>query len=190
MTRMPPPSEPSQQARLVGVSIPIPAPHGPFLQAKRAEYADPMAATTIPHVTLLGPTEVDERSLRELADHLEAVARTFEPFVMTLHGTGTFRPRSRVVFVQVAEGAADCHELERAIRDSDQARCPAFPFYPHVTVAHNVPECYLDTARAELADYHVRFDVDAFCLYERDGSGVWQPLRFFTLGDAAGTRAG
>ncbi|MDQ2795843.1 MAG: 2'-5' RNA ligase family protein, partial [Actinomycetota bacterium] len=76
----------------VGVSIPIPAPFGPHLHGRRTAYGDPLGAVTPAHVTLLGPTVVDSADLSELTDHLTAAATEVSPFVMTLRGTGTFRP--------------------------------------------------------------------------------------------------
>ena len=49
-------------------------------------------------------------------EHLEAVSAISRPFPMVLRGTGTFRPISPVVFVQVSGGLAECEVLERAVR--------------------------------------------------------------------------
>jgi 2'-5' RNA ligase len=173
---------PRQGPGLVGVSIPVPDPDGAFLQAKRADYGDPRAATTTAHVTLLGPTVVVDGGLAKLVDHLGRAASAARPFRMVLRGTGTFRPVSPVVFVQVAQGISDCEQLEAAIRSGDYDGALDFPYHPHVTVAHDVGERELDRAFDELGDFHAQFDVDRFWMYEQDGEGVWQPLRSFVLG--------
>jgi 2'-5' RNA ligase len=169
----------------VGVSIPIPPPFGPELQARRASYGDPLAPTTPAHITLLGPTEVEESELAELVEHLGQAARSIEPFVVVLRGTGTFRPVSDVVFVQVARGISACEQLEDGIRNGRWGADLAFPYHPHVTVAHDVAEDQLDRAFDELAQFAATFEVRSFHLYVRDGGGTWVPAREFPLGDGA-----
>ena len=58
----------------------------------------------------------------------------------------------------------------------------AYPYHPHVTVAHDVPTEALDRAFARLADFEADFPVDGFTLYELDGDGRWQPRRRYQLG--------
>ncbi|HEX5522992.1 MAG TPA: 2'-5' RNA ligase family protein, partial [Pedococcus sp.] len=100
----------------IGVSIAIPPPHGDLLQAKRASFGDPRADSIPTHVTLLGPTEIADDDMDAALAHLEKVSAGAHPFDMVLRGTGTFRPVSPVVFVQVSGGLAECEVLERAIR--------------------------------------------------------------------------
>lgn len=167
----------------VGVSIPIPAPFGPALQARRASYGDPLARDTPAHITLLGPTQVVSADLPDLERHLGTAARDVQPFVVVLRGTGTFRPLSDVVFVQVARGISGCEQLEQGIRKGSWGRELAFPYHPHVTVAHDVSEAALDRAFDELADYVATFEVASFQFYVQDGSGAWTPVHEFSLGD-------
>lgn len=174
---------PRQGPGLVGVSIPVPDPYGAFLQAKRADYGDPLAETTTAHVTLLGPTVLADGEAPKLVDHLERAAAAARSFRMVLRGTGTFRPVSQVVFVQVAQGISACEQLESSIRSGPYYGALDFPYHPHVTVAHDVREHQLDRAFDELAGFYARFDVDRFWMYEQDGDGVWQPLRSFALGE-------
>lgn len=171
---------------LAGVSIPIPAPFGPDLQSRRASYGDPLAQVTPAHITLLGPTDVVPTDLPPLEAHLREAAHDVEPFVVVLRGTGTFRPLSDVVFVQLARGISGCEELELNIRKGRWGAPQAFPYHPHVTVAHDVTEQQLDRAFDELADYAAEFTVDSFHLYLKDGAGAWVPVREFPLGAARG----
>jgi 2'-5' RNA ligase len=175
---------------MVGVSIPVPAPFGTELQTRRETYGDPLAPTTPAHITLLGPTEVERHELAELADHLVQAARTVDPFLVVLRGTGTFRPVSDVVFVQVARGISACEQLEQAIRKGRWGFEQAFPYHPHVTVAHDVPVAALDRAFDELAQFTATFEVRSFHLYLRDGDGMWVPVREFPLGIPAGEAEG
>ena len=165
----------------IGVSIAIPAPHGDLLQAKRASFGDPLADSIPTHVTLLPPTEVAEEDMGAAVAHLEAVSEARHPFPMVLRGTGTFRPISPVVFVQVSGGLADCEVLEQAIRTGPLQRRLDFYYHPQVTVAHHVPEPNLDRAFTELSDFEARFLVEAFHLYEHGDDSVWRPVRTFPL---------
>jgi 2'-5' RNA ligase len=180
------PASARRDVTMVGVSIPIPAPFGPELQSRRASYGDPLASDTPAHITLLGPTQVDDHELAELGEHLDAAARCVDPFVVVLRGTGTFRPVSDVVFVQVARGIAACEQLEQGIRRGRWGTDLAFPYHPHVTVAHDVAEPELDRAFDELAHFVATFEVRSFHLYVQDESGTWVPVREFPLGDDGG----
>lgn len=166
----------------IGVSIAIPSPHAEMLQAKRASFGDPLAESIPSHVTLLPPTELAEEELPGVVAHLDAVARDAHPFPMVLRGTGTFRPTSPVVFVQVSEGLAECEVLERAIRRGPLKRKLEFYYHPHVTVAHHVPEDNLDRAFKDLADFECSFEVVDFHLFEHGEDAVWRPVRSFRLG--------
>jgi 2'-5' RNA ligase len=172
----------SRDLTMVGVSIPIPAPYSLQLQERRASYGDPQADMTRAHITLLGPTDVADEELAELVEHLHEAARKVEPFIVVLRGTGTFRPVSDVVFVQVARGISACEQLEHAIRKGRWGAETAFPYHPHVTVAHDVGEAQLDRAFDDLAHFAATFEVRSFQLYIRDGGGTWRPVRDFGLG--------
>ena len=172
-----------EDATVIGVSISVPAPFGDELQGKRASYGDPRAQAIPAHVTLLGPTPVSAGEMPALLDHLDEAATRVPAFTMVLRGTGTFRPLSDVVFVQVARGIAACEELERVIRSGRWFRDLGFPYHPHVTVAHDVPEDALDVAFDDLAGYAAEFEVPSFHLYAQDGAGTWVPVREFPLAD-------
>ena len=172
------------EVTVMGVSIPIPTPYAEELQLKRASFGDPLALAIPSHVTLLGPTPVKVRDLPSLIDHLDRAAAAADPFTMVLRGTGTFRPLSDVVFVQVAHGISACEQLQEAIRSDRWAAELAFPYHPHVTVAHAVDNVALDLAFDDLADYSARFEVASFHLYEQDHEGTWIPAREFSLGTA------
>ena len=79
----------------------------------------------------------------------------------------------------LAEGIADCELLETRVRGRRRCGDPCyFPYHPHVTVAHDLPDDELDAALDELADYAADFTVDRFVLYEHL-DGVWMPYREF-----------
>jgi len=163
----------------IGILLAIPEPYGGELRARRAAYGDPQAAIVPTHVTLLPPTEVDPAAVPEIELHLASIAARGRPFRMRLHGTGTFRPVSRVVFVQVVQGLLECIELEAQVRAGVLARELQFPYHPHVTVAHDLSEDTLDAAQADLAAYEAEFEISGFGLYLQESEGRWQTVRSF-----------
>ena len=145
-----------------------------------------MRAQHIPtHVTLLPPTETTAERLEELLTYLSGVAGNMAPFPMVLRGTGTFRPVSDVVFIQIARGVSSCEQLERAVRDGPVWRELEFPYHPHVTLAHDVAEPVLDRAFAEFADLVAEFEAAEFAVYVHHGDEVWRPLVTYELTGAA-----
>jgi 2'-5' RNA ligase len=169
----------------LGVAIAIPQPHATTLTNWRRRIDDPAADLVFPHVTLLPPTPVPADSMDEVEKHLGEAAAAHRPFTMHLAGTGTFRPTSPVVFIQVATGVSDCEVLERAIRSGPLARDLDFPYHPHVTVAQGIDETGLDDAYEGLAGFVARFSVDRFVLFSRDTDGRWAWRTEFPLGGAA-----
>jgi 2'-5' RNA ligase len=169
----------------IGVAVAIPEPWATQLQDYRTNVGDAMAATIPTHITLVPPTEVPDADLAKVEAHLAAVAAGLPAFEVHLRGTGTFRPISPVVFVTLVEGISQCEQLAQAVRRGPLAVDLAFPYHPHVTVAHDVAEGRLDQAFTELSDFDCAFAVDDFHLYVHDHVQGWTPTRFFTL--SAGT---
>ena len=167
---------------MLGVAIAIPQPHASVLVKWRRQVGDPAAELVFPHVTLLPPTPVDADSLPDVEKHLAVAALAHEPFTVHLAGTGTFRPISPVVFIQVANGLSACELLERDIRCGPLARELEFPYHPHVTVAQHIPDAGLDEAYEGLSGFVARFSVDRFVLFERSGDGSWHWRTEFPLG--------
>jgi 2'-5' RNA ligase len=165
----------------IGVSIPIPSPHGEFLQERRASFGDPSAWQIPAHITLLPPTEVDDDAYAAFREHCAKVAASHGPFDVVLRGTGTFRPVSDVVFIQVARGVSACERLEAELRSGPVERDLDFYYHPHVTIAHNVGPEFLDRAFDELAGYAVEFRVGSYHLYELGADEVWRPVHEFEL---------
>jgi 2'-5' RNA ligase len=168
-------------AEAIGVAIAVPDPYGTALRDLSKRFGDPQALLVPPHVTLLPPTTVDRGLLAEIEQHLQTVARQTAPFPITLHGSGTFRPVSPVVFVKLVAGSDSCAVLESRIRSGVLDRPVHFGYHPHVTVAHELPDTVLDAASAELADFSAEFIVDRFTLYQHEG-GAWVQRRVFAFG--------
>ena len=180
----------SPHVNVIGVSIAIPAPFAGELQRLRASFGDPSAQKIPTHVTLLSPTEITEDQVSEIHEHLEHVAAAQAPFTMRLRSTGTFRPISPVVFVQVAGGISECERIEQVIRTGPLKREARFYYHPHVTIAHHVDDAAMDRAFNELASYECSFEVGAFHLYEHGDDLVWREVRSFDFGTGANSQPG
>jgi len=165
---------------MIGVAIAVPDPHGAELERWRKSFGDPQADAIPAHITLLPPTRVGTGDLPDVERHLELAASTSPRFDVALHGTGTFRPVSPVVFVALSDGIASCERLADAVRSGPLARAVDHPYHPHVTVAHDLPDVVLDRAFDELAEFRARFTVDAVVLYEHV-QRRWRAVRSFAL---------
>ena len=166
---------------VLGIVVPIPEPWTQLLVDWRAKVGDQQASLVPPHVTLLPPTEVAVADRAAISAHLAEVARCHPPFEMHLSGTGTFSPVSEVVFVTVAKGLGNCELLATDVRRGPLHRTLAFPYHPHVTVAHDVPAEMLDFAYNGLADLSAAFPVDSFTEFEQTPSGAWAVAREYRL---------
>jgi 2'-5' RNA ligase len=164
---------------LIGVSLAVPEPYGSLIQDARTGYGDTQAHGIPTHVTLLPPTDIPLPALGEVDEHLARAAARHRPFQVTLRGTGTFRPVSQVVFVQLEQGVRECRALEASVRCGPLARELAFPYHPHVTVAHDVPAEALDRAYADLRGFEARFAANGFSLYRFGADEVWRPVRTY-----------
>jgi 2'-5' RNA ligase len=165
----------------IGVALAIPEPWATELQDYRTSVGDTTATMIPTHITLVPPTDVDEGDLPQVEKHLEEVAAGVEAFCIHLRGTGTFRPVSPVVFVSVVEGISQCEQLAAAVRSGPLAVDLQFPYHPHVTIAHHLPDQALDRAFDELQDFDSVFDADEFHLYVHDERRGWQATRDFPL---------
>ena len=164
----------------LGVAIEIPAPFGPELDAIRLRYS-PGTLDMNAHVTVIAPIDVDADVMDAVIRHLAQVAAQTEPFRLVLQGSGTFRPVSPVVFVNVADGIAACEVLERRVRSGDMAVESRFPYHPHVTIAHDLEPGVLDAAFEELSGYRASMQITSMSLHEHCGD-EWRLVREFPFG--------
>ncbi len=168
----------------IGVSLAVPDPWGAQLQRYRTELGDTDAAAIPTHITLMPPIDVDEVLLPTIDEHLADAASRCRPFLVHLRGTGTFRPVSPVVFLTLVRGISCCEVLAAAVRQGPLAIEAAFPYHPHVTVAHHLDDELMDKAFHDLAGYDLEFDVDSFVLYHHLDDHGWVPQREYHLSGA------
>jgi 2'-5' RNA ligase len=167
---------------VIGVSVAVPEPYGAQLQDYRIALGDGEARQIPTHITLVPPCDVAAESLGRIEEHLAEVAARSSPFRVHLRGTGTFRPRSPVVFVGVVEGISACERLAGDLRSGPLDVVVEFPYHPHVTVAHHLADEVMDRAFEELSGFDATFEVREFWLYMHTDDEGWQPVRSHPLG--------
>ncbi|MDQ0732971.1 2'-5' RNA ligase family protein [Arthrobacter sp. B1I2] len=172
----------------VGVILGFPAEIAEELQRWRASFGDPLADVVPAHITLVTttPTQDWEATRR----HVREVARYQRPFMVTIAGTGTFRPVSPVVFINVEDGFDDCVDLHRKLQQGPLHRELPFAYHPHVTIAHDVAPESLDEAETVLKNYSATFPVVSMGLYEHDADGIWQLREELDFGTETDNNAG
>ena len=173
----------------IGVSIAVPEPWGSELQQSRIDVGDELARHIPTHITLLPPHEVADEDLADVVRHLGEVAGTTQPFLVHLRGTGTFLPVSPVVFVGVVEGISQCEQLAADVRRGPLVVDQAFPYHPHVTVAHHLPNEQLWEAFTRLQGYDATFEVHEVWMYLHDEHSGWRPSESFALADGVSASA-
>jgi 2'-5' RNA ligase len=165
----------------IGVSLAVPEPWGSRLQGFRVANGDLQGAAIPTHITLVPPVEVETEDLEHVERHLLDVAGRVPSYAVHLRGTGTFRPVSPVVFINLVEGISRTEQLADACRSGPLGRDLNYPYHPHVTVAHHPDDDRLDRAFDELADFDCTFPVTDFHLYMHDGDQGWMATRDFVL---------
>jgi len=166
----------------IGVALAIPEPWATQLQDYRTALGDETASRIPTHITLIPPTEVSEDALPQVEQQLADAAARTPSFEVHLRGTGTFRPVSPVVFVTLVKGISQCEQLAAAVRQGLLGVDLEFPYHPHVTVAHHLPDGALDRAFEELSGFECRFEAEGFQLFRHADRDGWRPTREFTLG--------
>ena len=168
--------------RRIGVALTIPDPWGTRLRGARLSFGDAHADVVPAHITLIPPTCLSLHDEGLLSQHLTTVAQAVEPFTVRLRGTGTFRPITPVVFVQVAEGIGGCEQIHRLLMASLLSQDLLYPYHPHVTVAQEVDEDALNTAFDTLATFDATFTALHLDLYREDLDGTWRCAESHQLG--------
>jgi 2'-5' RNA ligase len=172
----------------VGVILEFPPAIAEELQRWRASFGDPMAGVIPAHITLV--TTTPTRDWEATREHVRDIARRQAPFMVTVAGTGSFRPVSPVVFINVEDGFDECVDLHEKLQTGPLERDLPFSYHPHVTIAHDVAPESLDEAETVLKDYRATFPVVSMGLYEHDADGIWQLREELDFGTETDHHAG
>jgi 2'-5' RNA ligase len=165
----------------IGVSLAVPEPWGSRLQDFRVANGDSQGAAIPTHITLVPPVEVDAGQLPRIEEHLDEVAARLTSYAVHLRGSGTFRPVSPVVFINLVRGISQTEQLADACRSGPLGLTLSYPYHPHVTVAHHLDDDRLDRAFDEMADFDFEFPVTDFHLYMHHGDQGWKATHDFVL---------
>jgi 2'-5' RNA ligase len=165
----------------IGVSLAVPEPWGSELQQFRIDSGDETGKLIPTHITLIPPVVLDADSLPEVEEHLVEVATRCPSYDVHLRGSGTFRPTSPVVFVNLVEGISQSEQLAWECRRGPLGIPLQFPYHPHVTVAHHLSDEQLDHAFDKMADFECIFAIEGFHLYVLDPGLGWRPSRHYPL---------
>jgi 2'-5' RNA ligase len=165
----------------IGVSIAVPEPWGSRLQDFRVANGDAQGSSIPTHITLVPPLEVAQEVMAGVEAHLTGVANASAAYRIHLRGSGTFRPVSPVVFVNLVEGISQTEQLAHDCRRGPLAVDLTYPYHPHVTVAHLVDKAGLDRAFEDLQDFDCTFTVAEFHLYVHDADHGWKATHDFVL---------
>ena len=178
-------SEPQDWPLTIGVALPIPEPFLSELGAYRERFGDPLAHAIVAHITLVPPTQVaDEEHLAAILATSRSRPQRWSRSLSSSRGLATFRPVSQVVFVPIAEGEPQVRAAEAAVRRGPLDRALNFPYHPHVTVAHDLEEDWLDQAQEGLQAYRAAFEVDRLSLFIQGADAVWRPVAEFPFGQS------
>lgn len=165
--------------RRLGVALLVPFPLDKEVDGLRRALGDPARTRIPPHVTLVAPVNVREEHLGDALSVLRQAAAASRPFAATLGPGATFLPESPVVYLTVAEGAAQVADLRRRVLAGPLERPGAHPFVPHVTVCDEAPLELIDQAVAALASYLAEVRFSTLHLLEEGEGRVWSPIADF-----------
>lgn len=166
-------------ATALGVVIEIPSPLEGPLRAWRQRYGGDRSALVAPHITLVSGSTTDwDAAVR----HVHQVAARASAFTVRLHGTGTFRPVTPVVYLNVEEGAEACGKLHDELLAGPMRHEVSYGYHPHLTIAHEADDAAMDLAQEELKDESMSFTVDSIGLFGLDDSGAWSLREELGLG--------
>lgn len=178
-----PPCGPDEER--IGVLVSIPEPWMTELSELRVQFGDTQGAVTPAHVTILPPTTIKKADRERVRAHLQAVASQQTPFRISLDGTGSFRPVSPVVFLNIDKGFQQLIDLEDEVRSGILDTPRRFPFHPHVTIAQQVDEQRLDESEESCATFQAEWLVKGFRLDHVSSDGSYQSQALFNFNSPA-----
>lgn len=174
-----PPCGPDEER--IGILIAIPEPWMTELSELRVKFGDNQGAVTPAHITILPPTTIKKSDRERVRAHLQAIASQQTPFRISLDGTGSFRPVSPVVFINVDKGHQELIDLEDEVRSGVLDTPARFPYHPHVTIAQQVSEPKLDAAEHTCANFEAQWLVKGFRLDHVSSDGSYQSQALFNF---------
>ncbi|WP_040227837.1 2'-5' RNA ligase family protein [Bhargavaea cecembensis] len=149
--------------------------------AYRKRY-DPHYALIPPHMTILGPFEIENKSMKEASDELLKVAAKHKPFELNVTKVSTFAPVTNAIYYKVEpnEGILALREaldLDFIKEDSKHQ------YVPHITIAQKMSSGEHDDiiGQIKMAGMEHTETIDRVHLLYQLENGMWSAYETFTL---------
>lgn len=174
----------------LGVVLLVPQPLALQIEGLRQALGDGGLGRIPPHVTLVPPTNVNERDLPKAFSVVRGVAATVPPLKVRLGPVASFAPVNPVAYLQVGGDVSTLEALARlraGCLDGPLARNPQLEFVPHVTVADDLGDERLGAAVTALADFSMEVTFDRVHVLAESPGRLWQQVADAPLGSGPAT---
>lgn len=162
------------------LAISIPEPENEFLTEIKRRYHPHHRLSSPPHITLKPPFKMP--NLSYLLEKLQKVARTNQPFSLSLDMIGSFhQPKYGTVFLEPQQGQ-QLKLLANQLSDEIAFLPTSNSFHPHLTLAQRVPHDDLAQVKNELRALNLKLnlEVKSFTLYTySSATATWDPFQEF-----------
>ena len=179
-------AEPQDWPLTIGVALPIPEPFLGELGAYRERFGDPLAHAIVAHITLVPPDRGRRRGApgRRSSRTCRSRPRRWSRSPSSSRVPARSGRSRRWCSCPIVEGEPEVRAAEAAVRRGPLDRPLNFPYHPHVTVAHDLEEEWLDQAHEALQAYRAAFEVDRVSLFIQGADAVWRTVAEFPFGQS------
>ena len=122
------------------------------------------------HITLNFLGEIEEKTVPQVLDAMEAVRPSFNSFDIEFKGLGVFPRRgpARVLYLEAQRGIQQCQKLQQALARQLAVYAPPErkKFRPHLTIARVKPHTDWPEPENEGTDIALGFTVQRVALYK------------------------
>jgi 2'-5' RNA ligase len=178
---------PQERLNVFALVIYIPDPLGEFLDDLRRElvpHYNPHA-----HVSVLPPRPLSV-AWQEASREARLVLEACPPFDVELGDVAAF-PITDVIYLEVGAGEAELRRLHRTMCNGQLHFQEPFPYYPHVTLAQEIPHDRVtetqEIARRRWQEFRGerRFRVQKAVFVQNTEGDCWSDLAEYELGAVA-----
>lgn len=178
---------PDERLNVFALVVYIPDPLGKFLDDLRRElvpHYNPHA-----HISVLPPRPLSV-AWPLASGEARAVLEACPPFDVELEDVATF-PVTDVIYLEVGAGAATFRDLHRSMCQGPLGFDEPFPYYPHVTLAQEIPHERVgetqNLARRRWQEFRGqrRFRVQTAVFVQNTQRDCWVDLAEYELGAVA-----
>lgn len=151
------------------------------LRGIRRALGSPNVERIAPHITIVAPVNVHQRSISAVMGQLRRAAQQCEPFSVDLGAVSTFTPVSPVIYLAVRAPEHTVEQLAAQLSTALQ-RTADHPFVAHVTLHEAADGELISAAMISLAHYRRTVSVDRIWVLEEQANRYWRPLCDVMLG--------